>query len=535
MYLPENQGSGLFKATDLEYGYYEDEPLIIYMDLKVGLDVIYEASIDPVTVDGVAVYTCPTGAVYHVDPNSDTMVIEQFERGQLFSSRYGAIMGLIDSEVADGIVDDDESVYHCGGDVTLDLGEYGLDIIAYQGRAFLPFSIVTVITFMDAYYAPVGWNGEAFYFQDAGSNVLGCQYRESAYSRAYYSGPNSKAKREEYFTDFNYDALMFHLDHFYGFLDERFAPFNEYLSQNYPELVDDLHSSDDLTYERAIEYLYEVIIGDGHTNARSATSTFGTGFYETTGESSERMVNMNQVFYDCYRRRMNADLPQNEVRFQGNTAILSFDGFSHAGVILTEENIPQYAKDNGDTFALFLLAMKQIQARGDIENVILDITLNGGGDTNAMIPMLGVFDRAFSVTQYNPLSKSYAELNYKIDTNFDGVYDENDGFQGQYNFYILTSNYSFSCGSYFPTIAKQNGIATIIGEQSAGGACAVQFGTTPDGRPFRLSSISRQGAPEDPAAHGDEGCPVDYELDRDHFYDDAYLNNYVNSLAKQEA
>ena len=45
-------------------------------------------------------------------------------------------------------------------------------------------------------------------------------------------------------------------------------------------------------------------------------------------------------------------------------------------------------------------------------------------------------------------------------------------YEGKYNFYILTSNFSFSCANFLPTVAKMKGVK-IIGEKSGGGAASV--------------------------------------------------------------
>ena len=145
--------------------------------------------------------------------------------------------------------------------------------------------------------------------------------------------------------------------------------------------------------------------------------------------------------------------------------------------------------------------------------------------------MLGFLSKHVDLTMYSPLTKLTANLSYKVDTNLDGKYDDNDSYEGKYNFYVLTSNYSFSCANLFPQICKEMGIAKIIGEQSGGGACVVYYSATPDGKTYRISSNMRDGDPTNPVRHNDLGIPVDYSLSRDYFYDDTYLDEFVNGLA----
>jgi len=519
------------QAATFEYGFYADEPQIIYMPLEFALEFVHETEIVPVVDKGLVTLSCPTGITFYIDAEEDKLLIENYDLGNLYSLHQGAPLGLVDSPYAAKIVDDTKSVFHSAEAPTiLDLGAYRLDIVDKDGVPFLPFTIINELVFVDTFYSPIAFNGEAFYFLDFLNGAISVSYTANPYSAYYYSGPFSNQTRSEAFIDFNFDALMFNLDHFYGFLDERFAPFETYLLENEKTIYDDLHSEDELAYEQAIEYVYEAIIGDGHTNARNATSAFGGGKYQRGYYSSSRQQQLSSDATDCYTRRNRSRTPVNTVRYSGNTAILSFDGFVHSYRELTTENVAEIGQGNKDTFALLYSALEEISAHENIEHVVLDITCNGGGDTNALVSMLGLLKREYLATAYNPLSKGFTDLDYQIDTNLDGLYDENDGYEGQFEFFILTSAYSFSCANMFPYLAKENGMARIIGEQSGGGACIVRYTATPDGRPVRISGTNRTGENGNPSKHDDLGVPVDAAFDRDFFYDDEAISNFVNGL-----
>ena len=70
----------------------------------------------------------------------------------------------------------------------------------------------------------------------------------------------------------------------------------------------------------------------------------------------------------------------------------------------------------------------------------------------------------------------------------DGVYDKEDVYGDDFNLYILTSPYSFSCGNAFPFFAKKCGLAKTIGVKSGGGECAVYEAHLPSGERFYHSS-----------------------------------------------
>ena len=89
---------------------------------------------------------------------------------------------------------------------------------------------------------------------------------------------------------------------------------------------------------------------------------------------------------------------------------------------------------------------------------------------------------------HDMINDNIATTKYDFDANFDGVFDEKDQqVKYHYNFGILTSAYSFSCGNLLPAEAKDNDIM-VLGDKSGGGCCAVLDTTTLEGLYVRLSS-----------------------------------------------
>ena len=89
----------------------------------------------------------------------------------------------------------------------------------------------------------------------------------------------------------------------------------------------------------------------------------------------------------------------------------------------------------------------------------------------------------------NPLTRQRSIVEYEVDRNFDGVFDEKDkDVKYNLNFGVLTSDISFSCGNLFPSMLKDAGIP-VIGEKSGGGSCAIQAMCTADGFCFQISSF----------------------------------------------
>ena len=70
------------------------------------------------------------------------------------------------------------------------------------------------------------------------------------------------------------------------------------------------------------------------------------------------------------------------------------------------------------------------------------------------------------ITTTGNLHEEYAQ----VDLNLDGVFDDRDkDVVYDFNFAVLTTKTSFSCGNLMPVMCKDNGIC-VLGETSGGGS-----------------------------------------------------------------
>ena len=72
---------------------------------------------------------------------------------------------------------------------------------------------------------------------------------------------------------------------------------------------------------------------------------------------------------------------------------------------------------------------------------------------------------------------------------------------------MLTSGFSYSSANPLPQLLHERG---VLGEQSGGGPCAMEYCTTADGWRFTISSNTR--VENDKWGSIDEGVPVNVEL-----------------------
>ena len=116
------------------------------------------------------------------------------------------------------------------------------------------------------------------------------------------------------------------------------------------------------------------------------------------------------------------------------------------------------------------------------------------------------------------------------DVNLDKFYHNNECFGNDYNFYILTSSFSFSCGNAFPMNLKNSGTAKIIGHRSGGGECTVESLILPNGMNMVHSSLTHIGwyNEEEMTFKGyEEGVTVDIQVPYEDYFDIEKLVEYI--------
>lgn len=123
---------------------------------------------------------------------------------------------------------------------------------------------------------------------------------------------------------------------------------------------------------------------------------------------------------------------------------------------------------------------KIMQRYQNKKNIFFDIRCNTGGYLNdinfVMDYMTNEKYKAYYIDQYG--GKNYVETEVVGDQNTDR------------KFYLVTSGVTFSAANALASTVKDYGVATIIGENSNGGTCAVEHTTLPDGTVLSYSSAS---------------------------------------------
>ena len=221
-----------------------------------------------------------------------------------------------------------------------------------------------------------------------------------------------------------------------------------------------------------------------------------------------------------------------------STFIIQFDKFNT--LKYPNNNKPSYNdyKDQSftdlvkkDTFGALSNAFSKLEQKSNIKNVVIDLTCNAGGDSTGLVYTQAFLTKDPTFTYNLGLENILTEFHYKFDLNGDGLYgSDDDTFEGKYNFFLLTSDFSFSCANALASCCKNNGCATIIGKQSGGGPCCLFYTCDAMGFCFYSSHPSTIMVKNyDDYEVNDNGVVVDYELSSDYWYDYPRLSEYLNT------
>ena len=445
-------------------------------------------------------------------------------------------------------------------DIVFDLGEYGFDILYHDGQTLFPFYIVNLL-FCSFNLYNVYFNGEAYYGIEQGSLTQGMTAEK--WAEIMTCDRNDEPISAE-MNQINLNFLNFALDYFYGLKDyKNIGSFGEDVITG--DLKEAFLSSDNAVRNQAYIDLLQKTLDERHTSLINPSYYSGAGAkFDMTpegilnGDVGEELQEALQI-----QTELNAALvaPGSDavrpveqpdgtvtyvfdpVRFADDMAIIYLDAFK-AGTdeqIYNEDGTVSEDARQYDTYFFMRYAMDKI-AEHDKEtgmttkNVVLDLAWNGGGSIAAMWRALGFLtNEPIEYLTRSTISGATSAEYYAVDADGDGDFTDDDAYD-QYEWYVLTTKLSFSAANLFTAIAKEQGIATVIGEQSGGGTCAVYTIVLPDGTTTNISSpIVFETAKYDQGVMvgGDvveSGVVPDIPLGRQYFYNNEALLNAIKGV-----
>ena len=526
--------------------FYDDMPNVAYISAADFQSIVLPGSVMKVTHTGAGEYTLTNAdATAKVNVNSDVFTSDGFEA---FTNQMGLLQPGMANVYYDGmpfVRFKKVSYFPAKATTTLDFGAYGIDIRSDgKGKVFFPFASLADM-YTDLFYHHAGFNGEKV-VANLSVNEVSLAEIDPDYNRPLLE----RTTRPADLVDFSYKELCFGMDHFYGYPGR--VKYNDQLKAKGLDkaLDEDIENGAEIKKLLLSEKLSDYIVGmlgltglyfDGHTALDLTSNAMQPGdtekyadlynAYRTSVMSNQAVVQMVMGAVGSMAEMMADQQAVAALRpkaygegvtyfKKGDTAVCVFDSFNSRNEKAWKDYYegkgpkPTVENTENDDMVIFLDALDKANADPEVKNLIIDITANGGGSADIVMAMTSVIMDKSYISEDNPLTGQRSLVQYEVDRNFDGVFDEKDkDVHYDLNFAVLTSGTSFSCGNLFPSILKDNGVP-VMGATSGGGACAIQAMCTADGFAFQISSFrarlnSLEGENLDPGVTPDIPIPVD--------------------------
>ena len=334
----------------------------------------------------------------------------------------------------------------------------------------------------------------------------------------------------QYLIDYNANLFVYMMENFYGYKYILGINSLESYYKNHG-LYNNLFQTSNVDRGNAYSSCL-ACFDDNHTVFVSANAAWGEE--KTTRFGGERMVKRSALKKELLELKKKSHIaygyPEDGYSYEHGehsfavqsksqkTVMFYFDQFvfGSSEQVFREDGSVKVDAYKYNSYFNFLNRFKLFSEHPDIENIIIDVSTNGGGVVGVMAKLLALMSKNNSseLTMFDESSSIVSINKVSVDVNNDKQYTDDETFGNRFNFYILTSDCSYSCGNAFPCYAQQMG-AKIIGETSGGGECAVGVHYMPNSEYIYHSSRTHIGSydTESKKFNGFEsGAKPDYSL-----------------------
>ena len=480
---------------------------------------------------------------YHMqfDFDKDTILFDDFN-AFVHNSKDGSLLDLLnasgfteagESELFQRNLDASYDRY--GDEVLLNLADYHIDMVMQDGKYYIPLQTMNDILISPVLRSTILFNGECLMLVNRA--ILGTVKRGlTDLGDLYYQAKPGERSKE--LAEFGYNELCFVLDNLYGLKGpHEIQSFDKFFWQmGFDEEFKEASSAE------ADALLYKFIdfyLDDLHSEFIDYSYLTGAEEVEWTTGPATRKLDEAVATYSAARDRFYdpgffEERDYNPFLYEevGNTAYLTFDQFASTRASVYYEAIESGENLPMDTIGLVIYAHQQIyRDNSPIENVVIDLSNNTGGQVDAAIFLMGwvLGDAPFSVK--DTFTGALSTATYRADVNLDRKFNSGDVLDDK-NVYVLTSPVSFSCGNLVPAAFKASDKVTVLGRTSGGGSCIVQPLSTAWGTFFQISGASRMSFLKNGSFYDiDQGVDPDYYIDHiSNYYNRAALTDFINGL-----
>lgn len=471
---------------------FKDDIPVPYVRIAEYISVILKDSVTSEINDGVNIITGANGTMV-VDPEKDTIHFDRYEK---FFSISAADKETIKNHPIEYCRQVDVEYIGEVKPIDFDLGKYKIDIIQQDEYSYMPITALSHIggvSFLTGIYA----DGKISFNPASDNPLVDC-------TAIYNNLTRSQAE-----IDYTYKDLCFFMDYFYGcppkcvlsasIKEKGFDKTLETYSEDTALVKKMLISEESADLVLGLNILENIMNDGGHVslvkNAKSAEgSPVNTRIEELLKDESdprailaskwkaESFIEMGRrdsiekylSLYESYTPLFKeTDSEEDDFAYYeyDDTGIYVFDSFDEETLVYLKKAM-DLANDHG------------------MKNFILDIADNGGGSASILAYILRILLGENGYYYISAPTGNRAKDVYAYDLDQDGAYEDvKETFNYKFNFGILCSSASFSCGNSLPCYAKEAGIP-ILGETSGGGTCLLGAFALPNAITNSISSYT---------------------------------------------
>ena len=487
--------------------FYKESPHVPYMGIGEYFDLMLGGGLNIRSEeDGTVTLTNAAGAQAVVDVARGTVSAQDMPafENYLEEAREGKASSFKDSNarylrLREVVYDGDPEP------VQFELGKLGIELHADENEVWFPVSILSS-WLTDIAQNRVVCNGDCLYvLRDKSAYELDNEY----YSTEYFGKILTGTERDEDLTAYSYADMGFIFQYMYGYpgrtkldpeilrndgFDAALAAYGE----EGQELRKELASRNFKDFWFAMFKLSDGPMEDGHN---STSLTIGVVDADQTDKYKDfRNYTWSkfdeQGISEFVRKYGTANNGIHQVRPEklaldkyykcGDTAVILLGAFT-----VDEAGWDEYYNSGGelpsDTMGVAAKGLMKAAQDGEIRNVVFDLSTNPGGYSDAAMGVLSLMTGRDYLCGYNEQSGQSFRVYFDVDRNLDGeINEEDDKVSYDFNYAVMTSAASFSCGNMFPFLVKEDG-GIVIGDRSGGGSCSIQRAVTSEGFDISIS------------------------------------------------
>lgn len=526
IYVDSLSNSSSLKTYHLEG--YNDVPYVSardFYELFVEIEYSYDNGIEKIK-------NKETESIMEINSNDDTIKISDYwaffiisESNLLISDSSGSNLKYVSEDTNKDI---HETIFN--------LGNYNFDIVAFNGKCYMPFFPLNLMLSQKIKFDFV-YNGNDYY-NNPYSNMEGVQdlfggYSYSDYYKKFLQGKYgySETITAEYAL-YNYNGICFLYDNFFGLKDDlNIESFDTYFTDNeYKEYF--LSSSPYVISDTLNQFIEQGldIMHDSYKNSTFMSYRSKSTYVGINYSTSTRLA--TTLERNRYRKLKDKTTTINGDDSSATIAIISFDEFEKGNNYYDRRNNSDNMSSTYYLLNYYLDILSDKNTYPKLKNIVFDVSINGGGDVTALIETLCLISpNGKTYLPYLVTTSGYVDACYQLDSNLDNNYDSNDGHYQSFDFYILTSEYTYSAASSFAYLAQKYNLAKVIGKKSGGGSCCVGNTYTAIGDYIAYSSEYNFGFYDsnNNFIDIDGGATPDINVDYDYFYDLTALNILIEA------